>query len=97
MAERYRATIDVHLFRIELELPRHGNAAAPSFVPGALPAVTVPSFLNAGLSFASASMLVSSRGDSSYLMTIGSPFFCGTSTGRICASKKQDLRARTAF
>src|SRR5438270_63639 len=73
------------------------NAAAPSLVPGALPAVTVPSFLNAGFSFARASIVVSSRGDSSYLITSGSPFFCGTSMGRICASKKQDLRARTAF
>src|SRR6266704_3004410 len=70
------------------------NAAAPSFVPGALPAVTVPSFLKAGLSFASASMEVSSRGDSSYLMKTGSPFFCGTSMGRIWASKKHELRAR---
>jgi len=30
-------------------------------------------------------------------MTMGSPFFCGTSIGSICASKKHDLRARTAF
>src|SRR5690348_18171620 len=29
------------------------RAAAPSLVPGALPAVTVPSFLNAGRNFAS--------------------------------------------
>jgi len=59
------------------------KAAAPSLVPGALPAVTVPSFLKAGFNFASASMLVSSRGDSSYLITMGSPFFWGTSMGRI--------------
>ena len=59
------------------------TAAAPSFVPGAFPAVTVPSFLNAGFSFASASREVSSRGDSSYFTTRGSPFFCGTSIGRI--------------
>src|SRR5712691_8934119 len=70
------------------------RAAAPSLVPGALPAVTVPSFLNAGFSLARASRVVSSRGDSSYLMTTGSPFFCGTSMGRICASKKHDFRAR---
>ena len=31
------------------------SAAAPSFTPGALPAVTVPSFLNAGFNFASGS------------------------------------------
>src|SRR5712691_6603996 len=48
------------------------KAAAPSLVPGALPAVTVPSLLNAGFSFASTSNDVSSRGDSSYLMTMGS-------------------------
>src|SRR6266567_1865774 len=53
------------------------RAAAPSLVPGAFPAVTVPSFLNAGFSFASVSIEVSSRGDSSYLMTRGTPFFCG--------------------
>src|ERR1700733_3167919 len=44
------------------------TAAAPSFVPGAFPAVTVPSFLNAGLSLPSASSEVSSRGDSSVLI-----------------------------
>src|SRR5205807_9651662 len=73
------------------------TAAAPSLVPGALPAVTVPSFLKAGLNFASASSELSSRGDSSYLITSGAPFFCGTSMGRICDSKKHDLVARTAF
>ena len=73
------------------------TAAAPSLVPGALPAVTVPSFLNAARSLARASSEVSSRGDSSLLMTMGAPFFCGISMGTICASKKQDFMARTAF
>ena len=41
------------------------NAAAPSLTPGALPAVTVPSFLKAARSPASASTLVSARTDSS--------------------------------
>ena len=58
------------------------TAAAPSLVPGALPAVTVPSFLNAGRSLASASSEASARGDSSRRMTMGSPFFCGTSIGK---------------
>ena len=57
------------------------TAAAPSLVPGALPAVTVPSFLNAGRSLASASSEASGRGDSSRRTTMGSPFFCGTSIG----------------
>ena len=35
---------------------RHHYAAAPSLTPGALPAVTVPSFLNAGLRARSASI-----------------------------------------
>src|SRR5271156_5716642 len=70
------------------------TAAAPSFVPGAFPAVTVPSFLNAGFSLARISSEVSSRGDSSILIMIGSPFFCGISTGTICALKIQDFIAR---
>ena len=37
------------------------SAEAPSFTPGALPAVTVPSFLNAGFSRPSASAVVSAR------------------------------------
>src|SRR6516225_6392963 len=41
------------------------SAAAPSLVPGALPAVTVPPGLKAGLSLAKASRVVSARGDSS--------------------------------
>ena len=62
------------------------TAAAPSLVPGALPAVTVPSFLNAGRSLASASSEASARGDSSRRTMMGSPFFCGTSIGTICDS-----------
>ena len=73
------------------------TAAAPSFVPGAFPAVTVPSFLNAGFNLPSASIEVSSRGDSSVLIITGSPFFCGIATGTICSPKKHDLIARIAF
>jgi len=62
------------------------TAAAPSFTPGALPAVTVPSFLNAGFRDRRTSIVVSSRGDSSLSkMTDASPFFLeGSSTGTIC-------------
>ena len=62
------------------------TAAAPSFTPGALPAVTVPSFLKAGLNERRISMVVSSRGDSSLSkMTGAAPFFfAGISTGTIC-------------
>jgi hypothetical protein len=38
------------------------TAAAPSFSDEALPAVTLPSFLNAGRSFARDSAVVSPRG-----------------------------------
>ena len=46
-------------------------------------------FLNGGRNLASASSVVSARGDSSRLMTMGSCFFCGTSTGTICDSMSQ--------
>ena len=71
------------------------SAAAPSFTPLALPAVTVPSGRTTPLSLASASRLVS-RGCSSLLTMIASPFFCGTVTGTISASKKPDFCAATA-
>ena len=62
-------------------------AAAPSLMPDALPAVTVPSFLNAGFSAASFSAVVPARGYSSVSTRSGSPFLCGTSTGTISALK----------
>jgi len=43
---------------------------APSLIPDALPAVTVPSFLNAGRSFDSPSEVVSGLGYSSSSMTV---------------------------
>jgi hypothetical protein len=45
--------------------------------------VTVPSFLNAGLSAASFSTVVPARGYSSTATTTGSPFRCGIETGTI--------------
>ena len=59
------------------------NIAAPSLIPDALPAVTVPSFLNAGLSFARFSIVVLNLGNSSVSNTFGSPFLCGITTGTI--------------
>ena len=64
------------------------SAAAPSVMPGALPAVTVPpSGWKAGFSLASASRLESARGPSSTLTTVG-PFLPGTVTGTISSSKR---------
>ena len=42
------------------------NAAAPSFKPEEFPAVTDPSFLNAGFNPAKLSMLVFARANSSF-------------------------------
>ena len=56
------------------------SAPAPSFTPGALPAVCEPSLTNCGGSFASASSEVSRRGASS-ISTVDSPFFDLTVTG----------------
>src|SRR5262245_17730708 len=64
------------------------SAAAPSLRPLAFPAVTVPSFLNAGLSFASDSRVASARGCSSVSTSRSSPFFWGTGTGAISALKR---------
>ena len=66
--------------------PAITSAAAPSVMPGALPAVTVPpSGWNAGFSFASASVDVSRRGFSSTL-TVSGPFLPWTVTGTSSAS-----------
>ena len=49
------------------------SAAAPSLMPDALPAVTVPSLVNAGLSAASFSAVVPARGYSSCVTRTGGP------------------------
>ena len=72
------------------------SADAPSLMPDAFPAVTEPSFLNAGFSAPSFSAVVPARGYSSVSMRSGSPFFCGTSTATISASKLPSPTARTA-
>src|SRR5258708_38813743 len=60
-------------------------AAAPSFMLDALPAVTVPSFLQTGFRLRSASADVSSRGPSSLSNKVGASlfFFAGFSTRTI--------------
>jgi len=49
------------------------SAAAPSLIPDALPAVTVPSGPNSGFKAASPSSVVSARGCSSVLISSVSP------------------------
>src|SRR5690554_1225773 len=63
------------------------TAAAPSFREEALPAVTEPSFLNAGRSLPRLSPVTPSRGHSSLLITSGSPLRWGMVTGTIWPSK----------
>jgi hypothetical protein len=65
-------------------------------MPDALPAVTEPSFLNAGFSAASFSAVVPARGYSSVSTSIGSPFFCGITTGTISSLNRPSLIARSA-
>ena len=58
------------------------TAAAPSLMPEALPAVTVPALSKAGRRPASTSALVLRFRYSSSLNRIGSPFFCARLTAR---------------
>src|SRR5260221_422889 len=68
------------------------SADAPSLTPGALPAVTVPSVLNAGFSAASPADVVSPRMASSRSKTIGSPVFCGSAIGRAAVQRRLTRR-----
>ena len=72
------------------------TAAAPSLILDALPAVTVPSFLNTGRRVESLSRLVSALGPSSALTTTGSPRRWGTDTGVIWPSNRPSSMADTA-
>jgi hypothetical protein len=63
------------------------SAAAPSFTPGAFPAVVEPSETNTGRSEASFSIEVSRRGPSSVETTV-SPFRPRTVTGAISSAKR---------
>ena len=62
------------------------KAAAPSFIPDAFPAVTVPSFLKAGRSFPNPSIEEVGLINSSVSKIFGSPFFCGISTFTISSA-----------
>src|ERR1700724_315372 len=75
------------------------RADAPSVTPGALPAVTVPSFLKAGFRLRKDSMVESARGDSSLLNnTGGTPFFFdGASPGAFSFLKQHAYSAHTTF
>ena len=62
------------------------RAAAPSLMPDAFPAVTLPPSINAGRSFARLAAFVSGRGCSSLSTEIGSPLRCGIFTGTISSA-----------
>jgi hypothetical protein len=65
-------------------------------MPDALPAVTVPSFLNAGFRAASVSTVVPARGYWSRSTTSGGPFFCGMLTGTISRANQPSACAWAA-
>ena len=71
------------------------SADAPSLTPGALPAVTVPSFLNAGFS---ARERLDGRVGADRLVPVDDdrrgPFFCGIETGRISSANAPALGRR---
>jgi len=69
---------------------------APSLRPEAFPAVTVPSFLKAGLSVARTSGVDFRLGNSS-VSKIVSPFLPGTTTGTISSLKRPLSMAARAF
>ncbi|MCY1185997.1 hypothetical protein D9M73_268250 [compost metagenome] len=62
-----------------------------------MPAVTLPSFLNAGFSLASESAVVPARTCSSVSKATGSPLRCGISTGVISALKRPASMASAAL
>src|SRR5690606_31505573 len=71
------------------------RAAAPSLMPGALPAVMQPLGSNTGRSLASFSRLVSRRGASS-VSTVSVPPRTGTSTGTISSAMRPPSMAASA-
>src|SRR5690606_15962784 len=74
---------------------RGRRAAAPSLMPGALPAVMQPLGSNTGRSLASFSRLVSRRGASS-VSTVSVPPRTGTSTGTISSAMRPPSMAASA-
>ena len=73
------------------------RAAAPSLMPEALPAVTVPSLVKAGRSFCIASSEAPKRGYSSVSITLSPDLPPGTVTGTISSLKRPDLTACSAL
>ena len=73
------------------------TAAAPSFRPEALPAVTLPPALNAAVSRARPSKVVPARGPWSLSNSVTTPFFCGMLMGIISLLKRPDSMAASAF
>jgi hypothetical protein len=71
-------------------------AAAPSLMPDALPAVTVPSLEKAGLSLAIASMVVPARMYSSW-STVTSPLRVEIVNGTISSLNRPDFCAASAL
>ena len=72
------------------------TAAAASFIPDELPAVTTPSFLKAGLSFARDSFVVPGRLLSS-VSNMVSPFLPWIVTGTISSLKRPEVIAFSAL
>src|SRR5450759_3142452 len=70
---------------------------APSLMPEALPAVTVPFLSKAARSPASASMVLPCLGYSSASNTSGAPFLCGISNGRISSLNLPAFCAASVF
>ncbi len=81
-------------FAVSLDIKR--TAAAASLIPEAFPAVTVPPVLKAVASLPIFSKEVS-MGLSSVSKRIGSPFFCGITTGMISSLKIPFLMAALAL
>ena len=73
------------------------TAAAPSLIPEALPAVTVPALSNAGRSWPSFSAVVPCFGYSSASNTTAGPLRCGISSGMISSLKRPAFCAASAF
>ena len=73
------------------------TAAAPSLMPEALPAVTVPFLSKAGLKPESASSVLPCLGYSSVSNTKGVPLRCGISSGRISSLNLPAFCAASVF
>ena len=95
-AQETSVAIGVRPSSSALALDMTTRAAAPSLMPEAFPAVTTPSFLNAGRSLFRPSNVVPKRGNSSCSNTIGSPLRRGMTTGTISSTNLPALMASSA-